>query len=399
MSAPPVREPLVTRNFVLACLVTLASFASFYLLLATLPVFVLREAGGSEADVGLIIGVFSGTTVLLRPFIGARADVRGRRAFIVAGNVVMALAGGLYGLARTVPLLLGLRVFHGLGWASFGTATNALVADVVPRSRRGEAMGYYGMFSNLAMALGPALGIFLMQSAGFATLFAVVAGLGVLAVLLSLLIHEPARVLAPAGPGAQRSPAPGGVLERTALFPGAVLALTTVTYGSLVSFLPLYAFRQGLTDNPGLFFTVYAVVLIVARGFTGTISDRWGRGAVIAPGLLLAAVALWVLAAANSLALLLVVAVLYGLAFAAVQPAIMALVVDRAPAQRRGAAMGTFSAAMDLGIGGGSVLWGFVAQAAGYQTMYLASGGVALLALAVYLVGARGQLLMRPAHH
>ena len=181
MSTPPAREPLVTRNFVLACLVTLASFASFYFLLATLPIYVLREAGGSEAEVGLIIGVFSGTTVLLRPYIGARADVWGRRTFIVVGNVIMVLAGGLYGLARTVPLLLGVRVFHGLGWASFGTATNALVADVVPRSRRGEAMGYYGMFSNLAMAIGPALGIGLMQGAGFATLFTVAAGVALVA--------------------------------------------------------------------------------------------------------------------------------------------------------------------------------------------------------------------------
>lgn len=387
------REPLLTKNFVLACLITLASFSSFYFLLATLPVYVVREVGGSEAQVGLIIGVFSGASVLLRPLIGWAADDWGRRAFIVAGNAVMALSGGLYSLTRTVPLLLGLRVFHGVGWAAFGTATNALVADVVPRGRRGEAMGYYGMFSNLAMAVGPALGIALMTSFSFNVLFAASASLGLVALSLSLFVSDPVRPARPEGPGAAAAQRSGeGVIERSALFPGLVLALTAVTYGSIVSFLPLYAFSMKITDNPGVFFTVYAVVLIVARGFTGQAADRYGRGAVIAPGLLLVAVALWVLAVADSLALLLLVAVLYGLAFAAVQPAIMAMVVDRAAPHRRGAAMGTFSAAMDLGIGGGSIMWGVVAQTAGYHAMYVASGSVALLALAVFLVGMRGRL-------
>ena len=393
------KEPLLTKNFVLACLITLASFSSFYFLLATLPVYVIGEAGGTEAQVGLIIGVFSGTTVLLRPLIGWGADAWGRRLFIIAGNAIMALAGGLYALTRTVPLLLGLRVFHGVGWAAFGTSTSALVADVVPRHRRGEAMGYYGMFSNLAMAVGPALGIALMTGYSFNALFAASAAMGVVALGLSLFLSEPSKGRHPASGAVARppsqEPAPSatrGVIEVTALFPGLVLALTSATYGSIVSFLPLFAFSERITDNPGVFFTVYAVVLIVARGFTGQISDRYGRPAVIAPGLLLAAVALWVLAAADTLALLLVVAVLYGLAFAAVQPAIMAMVVDRAAPERRGAAMGTFSAAMDLGIGVGSIVWGIVAQAAGYHAMYLASGGVALVALAVFLVGVRRRL-------
>ncbi|MCL5108940.1 MAG: MFS transporter [Chloroflexi bacterium] len=392
-AAGAAKEPLLSRNFVLACLITLASFSSFYFLLTTLPFYVIGEAGGSKDQVGLIIGVFSVTTVLLRPFIGRAADDWGRRVFIVAGSAIMALAGGLYTLTRTVPLLLSLRVFHGVGWASFGTATNALVADVVPRSRRGEAMGYYGMFSNLAMAIGPALGIAMMRGAGFTALFVASAALGVVALLLSLGLSDPAR----GGRAPRPAPVGGGLLERTALFPGLVLALTSVTYGSIVSFLPLFAVETKITDNPGIFFTVYAVVLIVARGFTGQISDRFGRPAVIAPGLLLAALALGLLATTNSLWSLLAVAVLYGLGFAAVQPAIMAMVVDRAAPQRRGAAMGTFSAAMDLGIGLGSVIWGFVAQAAGYHAMYVASGGVALLALVVFLAGLRGGLGARLA--
>jgi MFS family permease len=121
------------------------------------------------------------------------------------------------------------------------------------------------------------------------------------------------------------------------------------------------------------------------------LSDRFGRAVVIAPGLGLAALGLVVLSTATTLTAFLAVAVLYGLAFAAAQPAMMALVVDRAAPNRRGAAMGTFSMAMDLGIGLGSIVWGVVAQAAGYQAMYLAASVVALVALVVFVVGWRGQ--------
>lgn len=384
------REPLFTRDFLLASLVTLSTFSSFYFLLATLPVYIV-QIGGTEAEVGLVMGVFSASAVLLRLLVGKAADDHGKRPFILAGTVLVTLSSGLYALVKAIPLLLGLRVLHGVGWASFGTATNALVADLAPRSRRGEAMGYYGMFSNLAMAIGPALGVMLMRGYSFTVLFLASAGLALVAVLLSLGIREPASP----NPHKPSTGTNRGIIERTALFPSLILALTAMTYGSIVAFLPIYAAKQGI-DNPGLFFTVYAITLLVARGFTGQLSDRYGRAAVIAPGLVLAAAGLWVLASAGSLPAFLAVALLYGLAFAAIQPTLMALVVDRSAPGRRGAAMGTFSTAMDLGIGGGSFVWGFVAQAAGYETMYTISGGVALLALAVFLAGTRPGDLRKP---
>ncbi len=243
-------------------------------------------------------------------------------------------------------------------------------------------MGYFGMFSNLAMAVGPAAGLALMNSFSFNFLFAASAGIALVAVILAVPIQEPARQ------GPHRGRQTGGIIERTALFPSLVLALTAVTYASIVSFLPLYATRNGI-ENPGPFFTVYAVTLILSRGFTGQLSDKYGRGAVIIPGLGLAAVAMWLLSASATMPMLLLVAVLYGLAFASIQPALMALVVDKAPPTRRGAAMGTYSSAMDLGIGVGSVVWGVVAQVAGYEAMYVASGCFALAALVAFLVGNR----------
>jgi MFS family permease len=377
------QERLLTRNFALACLTTFAAFTSFYLLLATLPLYLL-EIGGSASSVGLIIGVFGAVALVLRPFVGRETDIRGKGPFIMGGLVILAASSALYTLVRSVPLLLGLRVLHGVGWASFTTAASALVADLAPRRRRGEAMGYFGMFNNLAMAVGPALGIELVQRFDFQTMFLSATAIAAAGLVLSLGIHTPKPVPQP-GPQAA---ATSGVIEPSALFPALVLAVAMLTYGAIVTFLPIYAVLQGIS-NPGVFFTVYAIVVIVARGFTGRLSDTYGRAAVATPGIVLAALGLWVLAFAGSLPQFLLVAVLYGGAFAMIHPTLMAMVVDRAHPSRRGAAMGTFSSAMDLGISGGSIVWGFVAQAAGYQAMFLAAGFVAVVALLILVVGTR----------
>ncbi len=125
-------------------------------------------------------------------------------------------------------------------------------------------------------------------------------------------------------------------------------------------------------------------------------SDRRGRVAVIAPGLLFTFVALLVLSQAESMAALLVVAVLYAVGVGAAQPTLMAMTVDRAGPQERGAAMGTFTTAMDLGIGVGSVVWGVTAEAFGFSTMYVAASLMGLVGVAVLLGGTIGRS-RRPA--
>lgn len=379
----PEQAKIFTPNFIIACATNFVSFGSFYFLLATLPVYVV-EVGGSESETGFVIGAFALAALLLRPFVGQMADRWGRRLLILSGAGVLVASGLLYNATVSVSSLLALRVLHGAGWAALGTGLATLIADIVPETRRGEAVGYYGMSTNLAMSIGPALGVVIHRVRGFSTLFFSSAAVALVAVVLSLSLSDPFRRRSGDPPGR------GAILERSALFPSLVMGLMALTYASIISFLPLFAAKQGI-ENPGIFFTIFAVVIIVARGPLGRLSDRRGRGTVVVPGLVALAVGLAVLAFASSLPLFSVVALLYGVGFAAVQPALMAFTIDRVKPESRGAAMGTYIAAMDLGIGVGSFLWGFVAQFSGFSVMYLSAGGVALAAAIAFLLGCRHQ--------
>jgi len=371
-----------TRDFSLAILANLFSFASMYVLLATLPLYVVA-IGGTVSDAGVVLACFTLSAVVVRPVVGRLSDRRAKKAIMLGGAVILAVSSLLYAPVHSVPLLMAVRVFHGVGWAAFGTAASALAADLAPLSRRGEAMGYFGVGMNVAMAIGPALGVFLVGWTGYGSLFLTAMVLGAAAALTTAGIAEPRR-------------APGqGALQRgwrsfilpSALFPSAVLFTNALTYASVVALLPLFADEAGL-GNPGLFFTVFSVVVLVLRGPLGRVSDRRGRVAVVAPGLSVTFVALLVLSQAHSTAMMLVVAVLYAVGVGAAQPTLMAMTVDRAGPQERGAAMGTYTTAMDLGIGVGSVVWGVVAQSLGFGAMYVAAGLMGLVGVALLLAGA-----------
>lgn len=348
----PENGKLFTKNFILTSLSTFTLFTSFYFLLITLP-FYIQKLGGSESEIGYIIGVFTISAVFLRPFIGREVDKHGRKKLLVAGMVVFFLSMMLYNYTNDVTSLLLLRILHGIGWGAVTTAASTLIADIAPPARRGEAMGIFGMSSNVAMAIGPVLSMILLKAYDFPVLFSVSAAIALISLLLVLPISEKV-VKRPETP----------LFSKEALFPSALMFTISLTYGSIVSFLPLFQEKQGIA-NAGIFFSVFAITLILVRALAGKLSDIKGRKFVIVPGMIIITLGLWFVATANSLTTFLAAALLYGLGFGLFHPTLMALLVDRVSPQGRGAAMGTFSAAFDLGIGVGSIIMGIVLQVAG----------------------------------
>src|SRR5665811_2398233 len=259
-----------------------------------------RHLGGSDTGVGVVMGSFAVTAVILRPFVGRYSDVSGRKRLMIWGALLLVVVSLLYGRATGVGWLILLRSAYGVGWAAFGTSAWAMASDIAPARRRGEAMGYFGIAMNVSMAVGPAAGVFLVQTWGYGALFWVAAGLAGAAALGSLGLSSDHVVRERRGP---RRGAAGTVLLTSALFPSAVLICMALTYASVITFLPVYAEVRDL-GNPGVFFSVYAVFLIVSRGPLGKASDRFGRGHVVAPGMALMAASMLLLAWGSTLSLI-----------------------------------------------------------------------------------------------
>jgi MFS family permease len=371
-----VAERLLSANFILVCAASFLFSGSMLLLLAVLPLYVTQELHGSESQVGLVAGVFTVAAVLARPLSGRLVDEWSRKAGLSLGAFLFALSPALFAWATSVPMLLGIRFLHGIGIAAYTTGAGTLVADISPANRRGEAMGYFGVALNLAMAIGPALGALLLPTLGFVQLFWLSAAVAGGSFLLTLRLSEP-----PRPPRHERVP----LVSREALFPALIMVSTTVTFGAVVSFLPLLVFAKNL-GNPGLFFTVYSVGLLISRAGAGKLSDLFGRTVVILPGMMLIAVAMGVLAFTTSLSHLLIAAVLHGFGYGGVQPTLLALAVDRASPQARGVALATVMGAIDVGIGISSIGLGLVLEWSGFTWTYLGAGMVVLIGALMFAV-------------
>jgi len=363
---------------------TFLFFFSMHLLTTPLPLYV-KEVGGAPSHIGAVIGMFALTAVLSRPLVGRLVDRWGRKPVMLMGSAIFILGPLFYTLARSLPSLFLARMFHGVGIAAFTTAYSTLVADLVPPPRRGEALGLAGAAPHLSIMLAPPLGDALLPRLDFSLLFLVSAVVAALSLLVATPIREAAR---PANP----QEAPGfldTLSERSVWVPSLLAVAVALTYGSLITFLPLFGEERGIA-NVGLFFTAYGIMNATGRIPLGRLSDRVGRKKVIIPSVLLLALAVGGLNNTSSVGLLVVMACAYGLGYGGALTTTMALLVDEAPLEVRGTALGVLYAGLDLGIGLGGAAMGPVAGTVGYGGMYLLLGLIALAGLAAF-VGLMGR--------
>ncbi|TDG00764.1 MFS transporter [Paenibacillus piri] len=378
-------ERLWTRSFIQMTIGMLFLFTGFYLLLPTLPLFI-KQLGGSESQIGLVMGVFTLSAVVFRPIVGGLLDRYGRRPFIVWGLIVFVLSMYLYDWVGGVIVLLALRALHGMSWALSTTAIGTAITDIIPAARRGEGMGWYGMAMTIAMAIGPMLGIWVVQHHSFHGLFLFATGLSVIALVLAVLTRMPF----------QPKPAKGRLelFERSVLSVTAAIFFLAVAYGGITTFLPLFA--DSLKVNSGTFFLVYAVTLTLVRPAAGKLSDRFGETVVIVPALLVTIASLVVLSFSGGLTGVVVSAVLYGIGFGSAQPSLQAATLRLAHPERRGVANASFLTAFDLGIGLGSIVLGAVSQYTGYPALFAVSAASVAVSLLIFAVWVR-KLLKRKA--
>jgi MFS family permease len=374
------KEPLWTRDFILISVASLFITLGFQMLLPVLPVF-SAKLGGSDAWAGLVIGIFTFSSDLMRPVAGRLLDKQGRRGVYIIGLIVFLLCVLAYPWTSTILVLLILRFIHGFGWGASSTASSTVASDIIPKSRLGEGMGYFGLTSTLAMAVAPALGLGLLSRSGFNTVFYVSAGLVLISILIALPINYQK-------PDEQLIIEKKGIIEKSAILPAIVIFFITMTYGSIVSFIALYA-AQKQVENIGLFFTVYAAALLISRPYFGRLTDSKGASFAVFPGIICVILSMSMIYFANSLIAFLIAGFIYGIGFGAIQPALLALAVRNVSQSRRGAANATFFLGFDLGIGVGSIIWGLIAEILGYQIIYLLTIIPAIIGGLIYIKSIR----------
>lgn len=354
-----------------------------YVLVAALPIILTSELGGSALDAGLAMTYFQIGTILCRPFAGRLIDGLDKRVILLVASVLFFIIMGLFNFTTSLDAIFVLRGLHGVIFALGTTVMAALAVVVLPASRKGEGINMFAVFSNIAMVLGPAVGLYALQAYGSSALYIFLTGMTALALILSNIIRLPKELAKPK----QKSSKGWHIsqfIEKQSL-PWALMGLFIgFTYSGVLVFIPIELNSMGAGVWGSVFFALFALMIIISRPLVGKIYARFGSKFVIYPGVALFILGLAALGIVTTPSGIICTAPLLGLGYGAAQPAFQALAVQSAPIERAGVSTAAYFLALDIAVGVGSVVLALIANALGYQYLYQITSLIMIIALALY---------------
>lgn len=371
-----MKDRLVTPSY---CFILAANFLlyfGFWLLIPVLPFYLSEVFSAGNSTIGIILSCYTVAALCIRPFSGYLLDSFARKPlYLLAYFIFMTMFAG-YIIAGSLVLFILFRIIHGVSFGMVTVGGNTVVIDIMPSSRRGEGLGYYGLSNNIAMAVGPMSGLFLHDAGmSYTTIFCCSLGSCIAGFICASLVKTPYK------PPVKREPIS---LDRFILLKGIPagisLLLLSIPYGMTTNYVAMYAKEIGINATTGFFFTFMAVGMAISRIFSGKIVDRGKITQVISAGLYIVVFSFFLLSACvyiiewNSMAcniIFFTVALLLGIGFGIMFPAYNTLFVNLAPNNQRGTATSTYLTSWDVGIGIGMLAGGYIAEVSTFDKAYL----------------------------
>ena len=354
-----------------------------YVLVAALPIVITSELSGSDLDAGLAMTYFQIGTILCRIFAGRLIDGFNKRIVLLISTALFFIIMGLFNFTTSLEAVFVLRGLHGVVFALGTTVMATLAVLVLPPNRKGEGVNMFAIFSNIAMVLGPAIGLYALSSYGSMALYIFLTVMTGLAMVLSNIIPLSKELTLP-----KQSKYKGWhisqFIENKSL-PWALMGLFIgFTYSGVLVFIPIELNSMGAGIWGSAFFAIFALMIIISRPIVGKIYARYGSKIIIYTGLGLFILGLFALGLAITPLAILFTAPLLGLGYGAAQPAFQALAIQSAPIERAGVSTATYFLALDISVGAGSVILAVLASAWGYHYLFMFTALVMVIALALY---------------
>ena len=379
------REKLWTKDFIMVSTTNFLLFVSFYILMVTLAMYSIEQFNVSGSIAGLASSIFVLGAVLVRPIAGNLIATVGRKKLLVFGLALFLVMALVYFPVNTIGWMLLIRFVHGFAFGITTTATGTIAVDVIPPSRRGEGLGYFATSNNLAMAIGPFVGLITLQYLNQDMIFVITTGMSIIALVTALFMNVPEIESKYLEKEKQKKKFQlSDYFEGSALPISIFMLIVGIANSSILSFISTYAVEINLVDAASFFFVMYAVFLLLSRPVTGRMYDEKGENSVMYPSIALFGIGLVILSQASSGIFLLVAGAIIGVGFGTLQSSAQTIAVSAVPHHRVGLATSTFFTFYDLGMGMGPFLLGYLIQVTGFRGLYLAMSVIAFLALPIY---------------
>jgi MFS family permease len=351
------------------------TFFSAFQLLPAIP-FRILDLGGSKATAGWFLTVYTLSSAFAAPVMGSLADHFGRRRFLIAASILFVGFSILYGVVRHLPLLFLIAAIHGAVWSGLMASASALMSEYIPESRRTQGMAYWGVASSSAIAVAPAVGLWVFRL-GWTTLCTELAVVSVLMVFGALLLRADEK--APVARRLAVSDAWDWRVIATALS----LTVASFGYGGMTSYAAIIAVERHIKPA-AIYLTTYAIALVLFRICFSHLGDRMGPKRMLYPGLVLVPLAFAWLGVAHTRWEMIASATIFGIGWGAAYPAFVTIILGSTDPARRARTFGSIVWAFDTGIGLGSFTIGAIGQHYGLANAFLVAAALSCFAIPIF---------------
>lgn len=402
------QDRLFTKSYICILAANFLLFFGFWLLIPVLPFYLRENFHCPDAAIGIILSCYTVSALCVRPFSGYMLDKFQRKPIYILCYFTCVCMFLGYMLTATLAWFIILRALHGVAFGSVTVGGNTLCVDIMPSSRRGEGLGYYGLTNNTAMALGPMTGLFMHTHISYGGIFLTGMAVSLCGLLCACAVKaripesirkriEAAKSGTPLPP--ELKPSGNKIsLDRFILLKGIPvsisLLLLSIPYGATTNFVAMYAGEIHITAPSGFFFTLMAIGMGVSRIFAGKLVDKGYITQCIHYGYYPVIMAFFGLGACRFIAaasitgattVFFIVPVLLGIGFGVMFPAMNSLYVNLAPNNKRATATSTYLTAWDIGIGIGILSSGFIAHVFTFYMVYLAGSVLCIVSLLFFV--------------
>lgn len=401
-----MKERLFTRSYIFILAANFLLFFGFWLLIPVLPFYLRETFNCPAAMLGAILSCYTVSGLCVRPFSGFLMDKFPRKPIYILCYFICASIFLGYMAAGVLTWFIILRALHGVAFSSVTVGGNTLCVDITPSSRRGEALGYYGLTNNIAMALGPMTGLLMHDHVTYNGIFATGMAFSAVGLICAMcvkartpesikarMLHKQVTGIDPAVPKRKLS------LDRFILLKGIPVSISllmlSIPYGATTNFVAMYAREINLDVPSGFFFTLMAAGMGASRLVAGKKVDKGYITQCIHIGLYPVVLAFFMLSMCRFVAphgmgaaeaMFFAVPLLLGIGFGVIFPAMNTLYINLAPNNQRATATSTYLTAWDVGIGIGIATSGIVAQHFTFYMVYLIGSALCLVSMIYFNV-------------
>ncbi|MCA5012211.1 MULTISPECIES: MFS transporter [unclassified Enterococcus] len=380
-----VKEKLFNKGFISITLINFIVYLVYYLLMVIIAVIAQDTLHATLGQAGLASGIYIIGTLIARLFMGKTLELIGRKAVLRYGALFYLLTTIAYLYIPNIGILYLVRLLNGFGYGAVSTATNAIVTAYIPKSRHGEGINYYGLSTSLAAAIGPFIGMVLLNTMNFyfIILFSIVL---ILLTTIACFIFPVKNIqLTPEHRASLSRWNLDSFIEKKVLFISSIAFLMGLSYSSVLSFLSSYAKAIDLVSASSFFFVVYALVITATRPLSGRIFDARGENAVMYPSFIFLTAGLLFLSITTSSWMLFVAGGLIGLGYGTFMSNGQAICLKASPNSHRiGIALSTYFIGLDLGLGVGPYILGELRSFLTFQEMYFAAAMIPVACTILY---------------